>query len=226
MLDWLPHNERGHVHVGLARHLAPTRAGMPMVVVESPSGPVTPLAYSLIVLPYVEAVSAANPGRDDSSLVRAWYGYLYVTTDAVVLPEPSAHRCPVIEPQDVPQDELIAIARTTSRHPAFLAASLAEAVTNLVGGHGGECIQRCHAALAELGGRFAAARLLDTPESIMMINDDELEDFAGDPATYTEAIRARSALFADVAAHAPPASLDIKTPAFVRWSRRVDSANA
>jgi hypothetical protein len=220
MLDWLPHNERGHVHVGSPRHLATARASAPMTVVEAPGGPVTPLVYSLIVLPYVEAVSAANPGVDGLSLVRAWYGYLYVSTENVALPEPSAHRCPVVEFERATPVELISIARATSQHPKVEATSLVGAVADLLGGEGGDCVRCCRTALAELGRRFAHDGLLDTPESIMMINDDELDDFVADPAMYSEAIRARSALFADVAGHQPPLLLDSKAPSFARWVKR------
>ena len=216
MLDWLPHHERGpnsQPVLGSRGRSAPlslarvTAAGFP--------APMAPLSYSLVVRPFLETFFS-GPGP----IFRPWYGYLYLASEPNDLP-PSI--IPEVSPAVLSRlttQQLLDRARHLASQPVIARESLAAACESLACLEGGEALTECRRTLDEIALRMCEGGVLDSINSLYLLNDDELDDYVMDPQIYVDAIRARSEKFADVADREPPEILDGRTLAYGSWPRR------
>jgi pyruvate,water dikinase len=93
------------------------------------------------------------------------------------------------------------------------------------------CIRLIHEAklaLMELGRRQVAAGVLDDPQQIFMLLDDEVDGFLADPASMVATIKERDAVFAQLADLEPPYIIrheDGVAP-ISTWTRRAHDSGA
>ncbi len=217
MLDWLPHHERGQIsHPVLGTRDRGTRLVLARVSNTGFPDPMTPLSYSMVVRPFLEAYII----RKDVLMYRPWYGYLYVTSDAVDLPPSVVPGVTNVKVSRLTTQQLLVRARTMASQSVIARSSLAAAALGLANFEAGPAAVECRRALDEIALRMCEGGVLDTVDALQLLNDDELDDYVTDPQIYLEALRARAALFADVADREPPEGLDPSTPAYGRWPRR------
>ena len=217
MLDWLPHNERGqnsHPVLGSRERSVPLL--LARVAEDSWPLPLEPLSYSLVVRPFLESIIASQ----DHTLCRAWYGYMYVSPNVVDLPPSIVTPYQTAKLRILTTQQLLDRARLLANQTVIERSSFTTAILGLANFEFGEALAECRRALDEIALRMCEGGVLDTIDSLYMLNNDELDDYINDPQIFIEALRARGGLWHDVADREPPEILDARTLPFGLWPRR------
>ena len=216
MLDWLPHHERGpNSHPVLDTRGRSASLSLARVTTGGFPSPMAPLSYSLVVRPFLETFFS-GPGP----IFLPWYGYLYLASEPIDLPPSIIPEVPPATLSRLTTQQLLDRARQLANQTVIARESLAAACDGLACFEAGEALVECRRALDEIASRMCDGGVLDSINSLYLLNDDELDDYVMDPQIYVDAIRARSDLFADVADREPPETLDGRTLAYGSWPRR------
>jgi phosphohistidine swiveling domain-containing protein len=85
-------------------------------------------------------------------------------------------------------------------------------------------VHEVRVAMRELGRRMVERGVVDAPERVFMLLDDELDAFVADPMAFADTIRARYAQFRELAARQEPLNIYREQPDIDAWPLRSEGA--